>query len=463
MGKIKKNVEKLRKAIIITSVICITIVLIILIIIGINIFKSKTQLPEDKEVLERGNHIPTSFEKQIVTNHSTFFSVGDAIQKYLNSISFDLEEISSKPVRGSKKLNAATLYAQDQGIVGEESKKEAIYNFLNPKYISDNSISVSNVLDKVYNNEKVEFIPLKMYELLGNIKSQYAVYGIMQNMNSKDQKQVYFIVDVDKINNSFYITPIDFQKYQDVDEIPLETKDENIELNKNNLFSFSIMQENEIAQKYFTYYKNLMLENPETAYEMLEEEYRNKRFGNVDEFKNYITKNQEEIKSYLAKEYIVNSLEDGTEYICQDQYKRSYIFKVSAVMQFKVKLDTYTIESEETKQRYQAANERRKVEMNVDKWIQMLNHRDYKAAYNVLDEGFKAQYFQDLNSFEEYMRNKFPYYYGINLSDFSNEAGFYIQKILMTDITAKIKMTIPETIIMKLTEEGFIMSFRVLS
>ena len=165
----------------------------------------------------------------------------------------------------------------------------------------------------------------------------------------------------------------------------------------------------------------------------------------------------------MAKEYIVNSLEDGTEYICQDQYKHSYIFKVSAVMQFKVKLDTYTIESEETKQRYQAANERRKVEMNVDKWIQMLNHRDYKAAYNVLDEGFKAQYFQDLNSFEEYIRNKFPYYYGINLSDFSNEAGFYIQKILMTDITAKIKMTIPETIIMKLTEEGFIMSFRVLS
>lgn len=456
MKNIINDISKLKRIIIIISII---LVIIIILIVAISLFQKEAEWQEEKKILDQGNTPPSSFEKKIVTDHSTFFSVGDAIQKYLNSISFNLEEISSKPVRGSKKLNAATLYAQDQGIVDEESKKEAIYNFLNPKYISDNAISVSNVLDKVYNNEKVEFIPLKMYELLGNIKSQYAVYGIMQNMNSKDQKQVYFIVDVDKINNSFYITPIDFQKYQDVDEIPLETKDENIELNKNNLFSFSIMQENEIAQKYFTYYKDLMLENPEMAYEMLEEEYRNKRFGNVDEFKNYITKNQEEIKSYLAKEYIVNSLEDGTEYICQDQYKHSYIFKVSAVMQFKVKLDTYTIESEETKQRYQAANERRKVEMNVDKWIQMLNHRDYKAAYNVLDENYRAVNFPTLELFEEYMRRIFPYYYGINLSDFSTEAGLYIQRILLTDITAKIKIVIDETIIMKLTDEGFIMSF----
>ena len=132
-------------------------------------------------------------------------------------------------------------------------------------------------------------------------------------------------------------------------------------------------------------------------------------------------------------------------------------------MQFQVKLDTYTIESEEVKQRYQNADERRKVEMNVDKWFQMLNYRDYKSAYAVLDESFKAQYFQTEEWFEEYMRGKFPYYYGVNLSDYSNEAGLHIQKILLTDITAKIKMTVPETIVMKLTDDGFVMSFRVLS
>lgn len=454
-----KKISLLKKAIIIIS----CIILIIIIIFIIMLYQKETTLPGDKEILERGNHAPTSFEKEIVTDHSTFFSVGDAIQDYLNSISFNIEDISLQPVRGSKMPNAATLYAQDEGIMDEKSKRQAIYNFLNPNYISQNGITTENVLEKVPNNGKVEFTPLEMYQLLGNYRTQYAVYGEMENMETEEKTQSYFIVDVDKTNSSFYITPVEFSKYANVKDIPLSDEDTSIELNDNNYFSYTVMQENDIMLKYFSYYKRLMQENTDMAYLLLDEEYRNKRFGSVEEFKNYISKNHEEIQTYVAKEYEVNNLEDGTEYICQDQYKHSYIFKISAVMQFQVKLDTYTIESEEVKQRYQNADERRKVEMNVDKWIQMLNYRDYKAAYAVLDESFKAQYFQTVEWFEEYMRGKFPYYYGLNLSDYSNEAGLYIQKILLTDITAKIKMTVPETIVMKLTDDGFVMSFRVLS
>ena len=454
-----KKISLLKKAIIIIS----CIILIIITIFIIMLYQKKTTLPQDREILEKGNHVPTSFEKEIVTDHSTFFSVGDAIQDYLNSISFNIEDISLQPVRGSKMPNAATLYAQDEGITDEKSKKQAIYNFLNPNYISQNGITTENVLEKVPNNGKVEFTPLEMYQLLGNYRTQYAVYGEMKNMETEEKTQCYFIVDVDKTNSSFYITPVEFSKYANVKDIPLSDEDTTIELNDNNYFSYTVMQENDIMLKYFSYYKKLMQENPDMAYLLLDEEYRNKRFGSVEEFKNYVSKNQEDIQTYVAKEYEVNNLEDGTEYICQDQYKHSYIFKVSAVMQFQVKLDTYTIESDEVKQRYQNADERRKVEMNVDKWIQMLNYRDYKAAYAVLDESFKSQYFQTVEWFEEYMRGKFPYYYGLNLSDYSNEAGLYIQKILLTDITAKIKMTVPETIVMKLTDDGFVMSFRVLS
>ena len=419
-----KKISLLKKAIIIIS----CIILIIIIIFIIMLYQKETTLPGDKEILERGNHAPTSFEKEIVTDHSTFFSVGDAIQDYLNSISFNIEDISLQPVRGSKMPNAATLYAQDEGIMDEKSKRQAIYNFLNPNYISHNGITTENVLEKVPNNGKVEFTPLEMYQLLGNYRTQYAVYGEMENMETEEKTQSYFIVDVDKTNSSFYITPVEFSKYANVKDIPLSDEDTSIELNDNNYFSYTVMQENDIMLKYFSYYKRLMQENPDMAYLLLDEEYRNKRFGSVEEFKNYVSKNQEEIQTYVAKEYEVNNLEDGTEYICQDQYKHSYIFKVSAVMQFQVKLDTYTIESDEVKQRYQNADERRKVEMNVDKWIQMLNYRDYKAAYAVLDESFKAQYFQTVEWFEEYMRGKFPYYYGLNLSDYSNEAGWYIKK-----------------------------------
>ena len=460
MKNIFKDISYLKRLIIIVSIV---LVLVIIIMIVISLFQKEAEWQEEKKILDQGNTSPSSFEKEIVKDHSTFFSVGDAIQKYLNSVSFNLEEISTEPVRGSKMPNAATLYAQNQGITDENSKKQAIYNFLDPNYISQKNITTDNILEKIENKGKVEFIPLEMYQLLGNYKTQYAVYGQLQNIETQEQEQVYFVVDVDKTNSTFYITPIDFAQYPNVADIPLDDEDTSIEKNDNNYFSYTIMQENDIAQKYFTYYKKLMQDNPDMAYLLLEEEYRNKRFGSVEEFKKYVSNNQEDIEGYLAKEYEANYLEDGTEYICQDQYKHTYIFKVSAVMQFQVKLDTYTIESEETKQKYQGAEERRKVEMNIDKWIQMLNCRDYKAAYNVLDESFRSQYFSNVDDFESYMRNTFPYYYGVNLSDFSSEAGVYIQKIFLTDITAKMKISLHETIIMKLTDDGFVMSFRILN
>lgn len=460
MKNIFKDISYLKRLIIIVSIV---LVLVIIIMIAISLFQKEAEWQEEKKILDQGNTSPSSFEKEIVKDHSTFFSVGDAIQKYLNSVSFNLEEISTEPVRGSKMPNAATLYAQNQGITDENSKKQAIYNFLDPNYISQKNITTDNILEKVENKGKVEFIPLEMYQLLGNYRTQYAVYGQLQNIETQEKEQAYFVVDVDKTNSTFYITPVDFAQYPNVADIPLDDEDTSIEENDNNYFSYTIMQENDIAQKYFTYYKKLMQDDPDMAYLLLDEEYRNKRFGSVEEFKKYVSNNQEDIEGYLAKEYEANYLEDGTEYICQDQYKHTYTFKVSAVMQFQVKLDTYTIESEETKQKYQGAEERRKVEMNIDKWIQMLNCRDYKAAYNVLDESFRTQYFSNVDDFESYMRNTFPYYYGVNLSDFSNEAGVYIQKIFLTDITAKMKVPLHETIIMKLTDDGFVMSFRILN
>ncbi len=452
---------KIQKMIIVVSIF---IVLIIILILAMTLFQKEEEMQEEKEILDGGNFTPTSYEKQIVTDHSTFFSVAECVQKYLDGLSLNIDEISSTPVPGTKMRSATTIYAENQDITDEASKKEVIYNFLATSYIEQNHITKNNVLDKIEEKEQVELIPLKMYELLGNYKSQYALYGKIKPTNNEQEViEVYFIINVDKTNNAFNIIPVDREKYEDVNDIPLGEKDESIEQNKNNVFSYRIMQENEIAQKYFTYYKKLMQEDPETAYNLLDEEYKNKRFGSLEEFKTYVEKNKEEIKGYLAKEYEAKEITEGTEYICKDQYQHYYTYDVTAVMQFTVKLDNYTVESEEIKQKYEGANEKRKVQMNADKWILMLNNKDYKAAYEVLDESFREQYFGTVEKFEEYMRGRFPEYYGLTFSDFSEEAGVYVQKILLTDIRAKQDFVLPETIIMKLTDDGFKMSFRILS
>ena len=175
-------------------------------------------------------------------------------------------------------------------------------------------------------------------------------------------------------------------------------KDESIKNKQSNYFNFQTLQNMDITQKYFTYYKNLMLIDTAKAYELLDEEYRNKRFGSMEEFQKYIDSNRNDIETYVAKEYSTKNIDDNVEYICTDKYQHQYLFNVSSVMNFTVKLDTYTIEDEEVREKYEKAKDNKKVQMNVDKWIMMLNNRDYKAAYDALDETFRNDNWINSNS-----------------------------------------------------------------
>lgn len=459
------NINKIKMIIIITAII---VVITIILLIIFNLLKGNGYIPSEGEIIDEeevGTPPINSEEKREIDSASTFFSIENAIQKYLSAVSINVDEISSTPVRGSNMRNAATIYAENNGITDEQSKKQSIYNFLSKKYIEANNITVDNVLDKIPNNGKVDFKALHMLRVLNYEKEQYAVYGIETSTNDGIEEDVYFIVDVDKNtdNGIFAITPIEKNKYTKLEDIPLNINEVSIEKNDNNNFSYTTITDRELTQKYFSYYKSLMLNNPEKAYEMLDEEYRNKRFGSVDDFKSYIDKNREDIEDYVAKEYGVNSLTDGTEYICQDQYNHSYTFKETSIMQFTAKLDNYTIESDETKQKYQDAKEEKKVAMNIDKWITMLNSKDYKTAFEVLDETFRNQYFQNVDEFEEYMKYTFPTYMGVELMEYSKESGVSIQRVIIYDSSGEEKWSKSETIIMQLTDDGFKMSFRILS
>lgn len=453
------NMNKLKRMIIVSSII---IVLVIIIMLVINLSRKREEIKKEEDILDQGNIAPTfSYEKEVVKNHSMFFSVESAIQTYLNSIYLNIEEISIEAVKGSSMRSATAIYAENHNITDEQSKKQVIYNFLDEQYIKKNDITVENVLEKIENDGDVEFRALEMFQVQGEHINQFSVFG--QELKENKFKNVYFVINVDNQNNTFSIIPIEKEQYQTLEEVPLNSEDKSIDKKDSNYFNFQIMQDMDIAQKYFTYYKKLMLENSPKAYEHLDEEYRNKRFGSLEGFQKYIDDNREEIKNYLAKEYTLNNYTDSVEYVCLDKYKNQYLFNVSSVMNFTVKLDTYTIESDEVKEEYIRAKDLKKVKMNVDKWILMLNNRDYKSAFEVLDEDFRNQYFQTVEKFEQYMRNIFPLHYGLTFSDCTQEGGVFVQKILLTDIISNDKTVIPETIIMKLTDEGFVMSFRILN
>ena len=121
-----------------------------------------------------------------------------------------------------------------------------------------------------------------------------------------------------------------------------------------------------------------------------------------------------------------------------------------------------TIQTENFVTEYNNSDDQNKIMLNIDKWIQMLNNRDYKAAYEVLDETFRNNNFASEEKFEQYMREKFPLHYKLEFGEYSNESDIGMQKIILTDITEEDKNEIQNTIIMQLKDNyEFVMSFEI--
>ena len=182
----------------------------------------------------------------------------------------------------------------------------------------------------------------------------------------------------------------------------------------------------------------------------------------MQEYQKYINENKEIFNDIVPTQYLINNYENYTEYVCKDSYENLYIFKEKAIMDFSVQLDTYIIETEKFKEEYSNANNNKKIIMNIDKFIQMINNYDYKSAYNVLNKTFKEKYFKTEEEFKNYMQNNYYRYNDISLADFSNENDIFVCKA-----TIKNKLNEEEqkemNIIMKLNENtDFEMSFEVI-
>lgn len=93
---------------------------------------------------------------------------------------------------------------------------------------------------------------------------------------------------------------------------------------------------------YFTNFKVMVQNDINKAYLKLDEEYRNKRFPNIEEYKKYI----QGLNLYSAKpvKYKVFNKEGYRIYTVYDNNDNYYAFKVKGVMQYTLYLDDYTVE-----------------------------------------------------------------------------------------------------------------------
>ena len=439
-----KRLEKIITIVVIIIVLLITMILY-------NKFHIKQQEARQAEIGDEGEKTELKSELDDVTDRIKFFTVANCVQKYLDYLNKENDSYYRIDEQANKEF-----------IIEQNEINENIFQLLSQEYIKENKVSVEKVFSYVDDiSQKIVFIPMKMKVLRNSTVDQYVVYGIEEDTNNKFIRYLYIIINMDNSNSTFSVEPIN-KEYSDINQISINSNNETIQKNSSNTFNNEKVTYEYTIKKYMDYYKKLALGTPKDAYQLLDKEYRQKRFGSLENYNNYVKQNREDIQKLQCMKYLVNNEAEYVEYVCLDQYQNYYIFDEDSSMNLSLKLDAYTIESDKFKDEYNNYDNNKKVMSNVDKWIKMLNSRDYSAAYDVLDETFKNQNFGSKEKFEEYIKQKYPLHYKVGYMQTSEEKGIYKQIIELSDITGQSQEIVKLTIIMKLKEgTDFVMSFGI--
>lgn len=452
------------KIVIFSLIIIILIFIVAIMIFGVVRQNQGTDGTISEEALKfenNNNYKINNSELAIVRNANEYYVVKDIVDSYVKNVN-DLYYYDAQDI------NPNLLADGEKETVIKERKEEAIdklndnlaKNYLEEKEVTE--ITMQNYTEYVNDlkNDSLVIDNMYYYEKTPAINI-FIVYGHLKN-NFEEKFDI--IVVTDSENSVFEIYPQDYmEKYQymnlkEGDVIDIQIGD--IVKKEYNTFNYSNISNERVAQDYFNEFKQLMQNDSAEAYELLDEEYRNKRFGSLEAFQTYLNNNRNEIEKTILSKYLVNNYENYTEYVCYDNYGNFLIFDATAIKKYTVKLDTYTIPTDKFKQQYDNGETQTKVMMNVDKWVDMLNNRDYTAAYNVLDETFRNNTFGSEEAFEAYMRENYPLHYSVEYSTYKEEMNTFVQTIYLKDITNQSTDSKQLTIIMQLKDNyDFVMSF----
>lgn len=200
----------------------------------------------------------------------------------------------------------------------------------------------------------------------------------------------------------------------------------------------------------------------DSAYECLDTEYKNKRFKDLNDFKEFAENRKKQLRKSYVYEYSKKDCDGYTQYIIKDQYDNYFIFKETNVLEYSILLDSYTVDIPQFTEKYDSTNEKGKCVLNIEKIKQALNSGDYRYVYNKLAESFKNNKYKTQQEFENYIKQAIYSNINIEYSDFSNEGSTYIYDIKITDANNAKNPIINMQIIMQLKEDrDFVMSFSI--
>lgn len=416
-----------------TLLLIITILIIFIICFGIVI-----KLNKQENITPIGEtNVGEPLKK--VTDRNNFYMVENSVKKFYKYYALMYENI-------------------------DEENIEVVYNLLDEKYINFKGITIENIktimpdirssvvnITNMYVSKQSETIVV------------YIVEGILREEISKNLSDFKIMVQIDSKNGTFSILLQDYiqEKHKDfaVGNIFRIEKLNNINVNRYNLYVLEDISDETYAIDLIDRYKEEILYNTELAYNNLDIEYRNAKFGTLGNFKEYVLNNKEKINNVKLEKYQITQQDNYTQYICVDQNGSYYIFRTTGIMKYILLLDNYTIDLPEFIEKYNKANTIKKAGYNIQKCIDAINNKDYAYVYNKLDFEFKAINYVTVENFEKDIKTKLFNRNKVKEVSGSNEGSTYIYKLTIVDVENN-ENEQAMTVIMQLKEgTDFVMSF----
>ena len=219
------------------------------------------------------------------------------------------------------------------------------------------------------------------------------------------------------------------------------------------------------ARLYLEDIKTDLLYNIEEAYEKLNIDYKQAKFPTLERFQEYVEENRDRISSITISSYQRFPREDGKngyQLVAIDTNNNYYIFNVTAVMQYDVLLDVYTVDIPMFIEQYNSATDAEKAALNLQKVFSAINNKDYQYVYNKLDSTFKQNNFPTLADFETYAENTFYDNNSVGYTNYQTSGNLHIFELNITDKSNPTSSAITKNFIMQLLDgTDFVMSFSV--
>ena len=356
----------------------------------------------------------------------------------------------------------------------EKASAENLYKILDKDYIKYKDITTENIRTKlpVINNSIVNITNMYVSEQSLDIYI-YIAKGTLREKISNNISNFSIMVKLDTKNRTYSIFLEDYiqEKYPNIEvgEI-LNINKENIEKNENNAYEYVNVTEEKVDQELFMVdkivenlfnkFKEELLYNMPLAYQRLDEEYKAKRFNSEEEFQNYEKNNTKNNVIMEVRQYQRDSKEGYTQYICIDQNNNEYVFKVTSVINYKILLDTYTIELPEAMETYNNLTDQEKIKTNLNKIFKAINEKNYKYVYEKLDNTFKNNYYPTEDTLKTYLEQTIYTNNKVEYTIKDKNKDLYICNVNIKDKENTKNKTINMKVIIQLKEgTDFVISF----